>query len=171
MKRASLAVTVRFALSACLLVSPFARADGESTSAVEPASERPRFVEQGADDLSSPFTRSRVLMLNAIVARSLSVVRTYDREIEGLRARLAGAMREGAGAAARADARAARADVEALAASSRRAMRDMRSAEAELLTGKEKYNDALFAAMLRFVGDVDAEIGAERRRMGGIEPR
>ena len=125
--------------------SPESQASQGSTSG-DPS---PRFVEQGLEQLGSPFTRDTVLRLNAIVARSLSAIEQFDR------ARMESGSNGGAERSA---------SLRTYAELSRQAEQariDMAAAGRQLRASGEAYNEAILAAMIRFVEDVDEEIGEE----------
>ena len=112
--------------------------------------DKPKFVEQKLEDLTSPFTKETVLALNAIVSRSLSAIESFDkarRELENDNDEIQ--------------------RVEMLATytklsqSTRQARGDMATAAERLRSSGENYNKAIFAAMVQFVNNVDEEIHAE----------
>lgn len=124
-----------------------------------PADSRPVLVKQELNQLSSPFTKPTVLMLNAITARSKVTIDAYDKAIPGIRAAVAA--RNG-GAAARGRRQAAMARLNALAAQAAQERIDMKRAERRVRTSGEKYNDTILTAMVDFVVNVDTEIHGER---------
>ncbi|MFN3960206.1 MAG: hypothetical protein ACK4NP_09865 [Parvularculaceae bacterium] len=109
----------------------------------------------------SPFEGDRVIGLNAIVKRTLDVSREYDRSITGIRA----AADKAAAADATADDRAAAEDglkkVEAWHGEAKAAFDDMKRAEADLLASGEYYDPGIFAGMVKFVTDIEAELREE----------
>ena len=108
-----------------------------------------RFVEQELEDIESPFTRETVLALNAIVERSLSAINEFDD------------------ARKQAEATSTQGQAELLAVyqaiSERAALarRDMAGEGNRMLNSGEQYNQAIFAAMVHFVEQVDDEVRRE----------
>lgn len=109
-----------------------------------------RFVEQELDQLSSPFSRETVLELNAIVARSLDVIEEFDT------ARREHAVRPSSATGGLYADLAQRADG---------ARVDMAAAEQRLRQSGERFNEAILAAMVRFVDGVSTEIALETERL------
>lgn len=120
-----------------------------------------QFVELGPDGIRSPFTKESVLRLNAIVQRSLDVIRDYDGSIAEIRRLVDTAAKAGATPGDKADAAnaVARAMDYSSRASAARAAMDV--AVADLKSGGEPYNEAILAGMIAFVERVDDEIRAE----------
>ena len=112
--------------------------------------DEPKFVEQKLEDLTSPFTKETVLALNAIVSRSLTAIDTFDQTRRELNDNTNDAQR-----------------VEILATytelsnTTRQARDDMAAAAERLRDSGERYNEAIFAAMVEFVNNVDKEIHQE----------
>lgn len=124
-----------------------------------PANGKTVLVKQELEQLSSPFTKPTVLMLNAITARSKATIDAYDKAVPGIRAAVSD---RGRGAAARAKRQAAMARLSALAAEAARERVDMKRAERRVRTSGEKYNDTILTAMVDFVVNVDTEIHGEQ---------
>ncbi|MEM7049121.1 MAG: hypothetical protein AAF604_05655 [Acidobacteriota bacterium] len=108
--------------------------------------ESSQFVEQ---ELRSPFTRETVLELNAIVARSLSIIGRFDT------ARKEFATRPSTAAPQTLETYAA------LAAEAISARTEMSAANQRLRQSGEPFNEAILAAMIRFVDGVSEEIEQE----------
>ncbi|QDU35768.1 hypothetical protein Mal4_00500 [Maioricimonas rarisocia] len=106
-----------------------------------------RFVSQGLEQLSSPFTEETVLALNAIVARSLAAIRKFDDIRRDSHGGENAAERLRQYAVASKEAKQARSDMEA--------------ASSRVRESGEKYNEEILAAMVRFVVKVDDEIREE----------
>lgn len=121
-------------------------------TATELARPSSQFVEQELNQLRSPFTKERVLELNAIVDRSLQAIGKFD----GARKRLETGQESTAQTAA---------TLVALAAEAKEAQLQMAAAKARLVASGEHYNESILAAMVRFVEDVDQEIGLEAARV------
>jgi len=126
----------------------------ESRSIDDPSS---TFIEQQLVQLGSPFTRETVLTLNAIVARSLSTINAFDDAREQLDA----SDRESA--AEMLTMFLLLVDQAALA------RQDMDAAAERLRNSGEPYNEAIFAAMVHFVDDVDEEIRAEIEQLSDVQ--
>lgn len=108
-----------------------------------------QFVEQELDDLTSPFTKMRVLNLNAIVARSLSAIEAFDEARKELKADDEASVRSVLKTYAQ------------LSEQARLARDDMQAASEQLKSSGEQYSKPIFAAMVHFVDDVDQEIRDE----------
>ena len=112
--------------------------------------DEPKFAEQKLEDLTSPFTKETVLTLNAIVSRSLTAIETFDETRRELNNNTDDAQR-----------------VEILTTytelsnTTRQARDDMAAAAERLRDSGERYNEAIFAAMVEFVNNVDKEIHQE----------
>lgn len=146
-----------------LAAAPSATIAAPGQAARAPAPVREQFVEQGPDQLSSPFTKTTVLRLNAIVRKSKDIIDRFDRDIPGIRASVAAGARRGAAPAARAR---AQTQLGALAALSERArvnLAEMKRAEHRVRTSGEKFNDTILSAMVAFCIDVDSELRTEHR--------
>jgi hypothetical protein len=126
----------------------------ESRSFDDPSS---TFVEQQLVQLGSPFTRETVLTLNAIVARSLSTINAFDDAREQL------------DASDRASAAEMLTMFHLLADQAALARQDMDAAAERLRNSGEPYNEAIFAAMVHFVDDVDEEIRAEIEQLSDVQ--
>lgn len=139
-------------------------ATGQSSAPASPRAPS-QFTELGPDQMSSPFTKPTVLKLNAIVARSKSVIDQYDGAIPGIRSAVAAGGQPHASPAAK---RRAQTDFGQLVAMHQRATAaqvDMKRAEREVRASGEKYNDVILAAMVRFVDDVADELSTERKQL------
>lgn len=110
-----------------------------------------KFERLELDQLSSPFTKKTVLKLNKIVGRSLAAVQEFDRI---RRTPDAGSTRIS--------------DYRTLSATANAARSDMSAASVQLRNSGERYNEAIFAAMVRFVDDVDDEIRAEVEQVSAV---
>lgn len=164
-------MTFRF-LARPLLIGALALAAAQPATAIAAGqSARPQtpvreqFIEQGADQIGSPFTKPTVLRLNAIVQKSKDIIDRFDHDIPGVRAAVADGARRGATPAARAR---AQTQLAALAAMSERArvnLADMKRAERRVRTSGEKFNDTILSAMVAFCVDVDTELRTEHRQL------
>lgn len=126
---------------------------------------REKFVEQGAADVGSPFTKPTVLKLNAIVRKSKNIIDRFDHDVPAIRAAVAAGAKPGAAKAARAR---ATTSLDALATLSERArinLAEMKRAERGVRTSGEKYNDTILSAMVAFCVDVDTELRTEHRQL------
>jgi len=108
-----------------------------------------RFVEQELENLASPFTKETVLALNSIVERSLSAIEEFD---DARKQFVSGD-----------DVLAAEAMIvyRSLSARAESARSDMGAERDRLLHSDERYNEAILAAMVHFVEQVDEEIRQE----------
>lgn len=132
-------------LSACA-EHPQPNAELDQAVEVEASSQ---FVEQELEQLRSPFTRETVLELNAIVARSLSIIDRFDTA------------RKLHAAGPSTDAPQTLETYTALAAEALSARQDMSVANQRLRHSGEPFNEAILAAMIRFVDGVSEEIEQE----------
>lgn len=126
---------------------------------------REKFVEQGIDQLSSPFTKPTVLKLNAIVQKSKDIIDRFDHDIKAIRTAVAAAAKRGAPVAARAHATASLGTLSALSERARINLAEMKRAERGVRTSGEKYNDTILSAMVAFCVDVDTEVRTEHRQL------
>ena len=150
-------------LSSILLVACAEKAAETDTisSAAQPgkieqeARQKPNaeFVELGEDEVDAPFTRERVIQLNAIVRRSLVLVEEFDDQVPAIRTSVA----DGTDA----EAEAAMAKLQAMSERSKAVIADITAAEKDILSTGEKYNDAILAGMVGFIDDVDKELDEE----------
>lgn len=132
-------------------------AEAQNSATGNKAAEAPQFVEQGVNELSSPFTRETVLKLNAIVARSKDSIDTFDKIIPDIRKSVdAAAASRNAKAAD-----AAMAQLNQLRQKAKQEVTEMKAAEAVVRSSGEKYNDVILSAMVGFVVGVEDEIGDE----------
>ncbi|MFM9827784.1 MAG: hypothetical protein ACKVOB_03440 [Sphingomonas sp.] len=138
-------------------------AQPQAAPAIDPAAGRKptRFVEQGLEQLSSPFTKPTVIKLNAIVARSKNSIDTFDHIVPGIRASVAAAAKPKASLAARKAAHAQMGKLMALATKARTEQTAMKAAEKQVRASGEKYNDTILSAMVGFVDEVKTEIDEE----------
>lgn len=113
----------------------------------------------GGAEGRSPFEGDRVVGLNAIVRRSLDVSKEFDAAAE---------VRAAATSGDRTAAEKALATVAALHARAKSALDDMLKAEAELKESGEYYDAVIFAGMMKFVADIEAET---REEMGSLGAR
>lgn len=127
--------------------------------------QRDKFVEQGADQIGSPFTKATVLKLNAIVRKSQAIIAEFDRTIPGIRKSVAAGAARGATAAQRTRAKASFASLTTLAGRAQFNRADMQRAERQLRASGEKYNDTILAAMVEFCVEVDTELQTEQRAL------
>ncbi|MEM9599210.1 MAG: hypothetical protein AAGD06_33385, partial [Acidobacteriota bacterium] len=130
-------------LSAC---ADHPRSDAGLEPAAKASPEGSQFVEQELGQLRSPFTRETVLELNAIVARSLSVIGRFDE-----------ARREYAASPSTAAPKTLE-TYASLAVEADSAQADMSAANRRLRSSGEPFNEAILAAMIRFVDGVSEEI-------------
>ncbi|MBA4048682.1 MAG: hypothetical protein C0476_09100 [Sphingomonas sp.] len=126
---------------------------------------REKFVEQGPDQLSSPFTKATVLKLNAIVRKSQVIIDEFDLDIPAIRKAVAAGAAPRASSAARARANTSLASLATLASRAQVNRADMQRAERQVRTSGEKYNDTILAAMVAFCVDVDTELRTEHRML------
>ena len=117
-----------------------------------------RFVEQEIENLVSPFTKETVLTLNSIVARSLSAIEEFDEArkqfVSGDDVLVVEAMKV----------------YRSLSARAASARNDMGAERDRLLSSDERYNEAIFAAMVHFVEQVDEEIRQEIQYLQNMAP-
>ncbi len=153
-----------------LTVAPGAHAAAPGASAGQtqpppaastPAGKPTRFVEQGLDALSSPFTRPTVLKLNAIVARSKTSIDAFDKLAPVVRASVSAGAKPNATNAAKKPATLQMGRLMALAAKAATEQSAMKAAEKQVRASGEKYNDTLLSAMVGFVDEVTSEINEE----------
>lgn len=122
----------------------------ESKAAIENAAEGSN--SDGMKDfetqelLSSPFTKERVIMLNAIVRKSLDIINEYDDVRRAF---------EKTDNASSADFQSKLKEFSKKALAVRN---EMDEAKKDLVSSGEKYNEAIFAGMVKFVVDVDNEL-------------
>lgn len=126
---------------------------------------REKFVEQGKDQLSSPFTKPTVLKLNAIVQKSKDIIDRFDHDIPAIRKSVAAGASRGATAAARARGATSLGALFALSERARVNLAEMKRAERGVRTSGEKYNDTILSAMVAFCVDVDTELRTEHRQL------
>ncbi len=155
-------VAVAAALS---ILSAVGCAGGHDASVAAPERPHPEFVELGADAIGSPFTKETVLRLNAIVQKSLDVIREYDRDGAEWRRLIETASAEGSTAADKRDAAAAAEKLAGLSARALEARGEMAVAAADLKSSGEKHNEAILAGMVAFVEKVGEELGVETATM------
>ena len=106
-----------------------------------------------------------MLRLNAIVQKSLDVIRDYDRDGAECRRLIETASAQGSTAADKRDAAASTEKLAGLSARASAARREMAAAVADLKSGGEKHNEAILAGMVAFVEKVDEELGVETATM------
>ncbi|MEM7586621.1 MAG: hypothetical protein AAF560_24745 [Acidobacteriota bacterium] len=148
--RSGFAATVLAAtlLSACSEAPP-SHLGVDPAAKSQASAESSQFVEQELGQLRSPFTRETVLELNAIVARSLSVIGRFDT-----------ARKEHAASPSTATPQTLE-TYASLAAEAISAREDMSAANQRLRRSGEHFNEAILAAMIRFVDGVPEEIEQE----------
>ena len=112
--------------------------------------DKPKFVEQKLEDLTSPFTKETVLALNAIVSRSLSAIESFDETRREIKNDNNDVQRDEV-----------LATYTKLSRETKQAKDDMAAAAERLRDSNERYNKAIFAAMVQFVNNVDNEIHSE----------
>lgn len=151
-------VAVAAALS---VLSAVGCAGGRDASVASPERPHPEFVELGAGAIGSPFTKVTVLRLNAIVQKSLDVIRDYDRDGAEWRRLIEAASAEGSTAADKRDAAAATEKLAGLSGRALAARGEMAVAVADLKSSGEKHNEAILAGMVAFVEKVDDELRTE----------
>ncbi len=140
------------------LVAPGMEAIAAKSSESQADTGNSNYANQELDDLSSPFTRETVLVLNAIVSRSLSAIEAFDK-----------ARRE-PDCSDRLDNRATRlAKYEDLSEQAHQARIDLVAAGKRLRESGEYYNEAIFAGMLDFVKSVDVEIRQEINKLQDVQ--
>lgn len=122
----------------------------------------PPELRVGGAEGRSPFEGDRVVGLNAIVRRSLDLIRAFDTAAPGIRATVDKGAAPTASAADRAAAAESVAKVEEMYAQAKAALDDMRKAEAELKASGEYFNENIFYGMVTFVGDVEQELREEK---------
>ena len=116
------------------------------------------FEMQELEQLSSPFTKERVIMLNAIVRKSLDIINEYD----GVRR-----------AYEKSDGKSTSDFQVKLKEFSKKALavrEEMAEAKKDLVSSGEKYNEAIFAGMVKFVHDVDNELRNKIKMMEKNNP-
>ena len=107
------------------------------------------FVVQELSQLTSPFTKERVVVLNAIVEKSLAVITEFDEARKGINQEDQKQLNEFAR------------KLQALSKRAVAARQSMADAKVDLENSGEEYNKPIFAAMVKFVDDVDEEIRNE----------
>ena len=112
------------------------------------ASDEPAFVMQELPQLRSPFTQERVVKLNAIVKKSLDIITKFDELRKSLQADGASSSEFGIA-------------LKKLSSKASDARAEMAQAKLELENSGEHYNKPIFAAMVKFVDDVDEELKIE----------
>lgn len=149
--------------SAALAGAPGASPDQAqpAPAAADSPSKPTRFVEQGLDALSSPFTKPTVLRLNAIVARSKASIDMFDKLAPVVRASVGASEKPNATNAAKTAAKLQMGRLKALADKAAGEQAAMKMAEKMVRSSGEKYNDTLLSAMVGFVDEVTAEINEE----------
>ena len=123
----------------------------------KPDQAKPDFKMQELAQLSSPFTKERVITLNAIVRKSLNIINDYD----GLR-RSFEKSKETATVKSKDQFRKKLKEFSQKAANVRK---EMAAAKKDLLESGEKFNKPIFAGMVKFVSDVDNEIRRKIKKM------
>lgn len=156
MKFSLLVIALGTAVACTSIEGSSASAEAQNNAAAPQNATEPNFVEQGIDELSSPFTRETVLKLNAIVARSKDSIDTFDKIVPDIRKAVA-AQADGSGEAGTA----AIAQLSELRQKAQQEVADMKAAEAVVRSSGEKYNDVILSAMVGFVVGVEDEIGDE----------
>lgn len=116
-----------------------------------------RFVEQGLDQVESPFTRSTVLTLNGIVDRSLTAIREFD------------AIRQHRTPTDNASVAEILGVYRTLSDQATLARTDLNEARDRLRDSGERYNKEILSAMVHFVENVDEEIREETDRLRAIQ--
>lgn len=158
-----------FALSMCVGMSSAAAQTVAPPATVQaprtPPPVREKFIEQGAGDVSSPFTKPTVLKLNAIVQKSKDIIDRFDHQIPAIRTAVAVGAKPGATPAARARATSSMAALHAMSERARVNLAAMKQAEHVVRTSGEKYNDTILSAMVAFCVDVDTELRNEDRQL------
>lgn len=142
-----------------------AASQSTSQSLGTPPPVREKFIEQGAADVGSPFTKPTVLKLNAIVQKSKNIIDRFDHDVPAIRAAVAAGAKRGATKAARARATVSLGSLATLSERARINLADMKRAERGVRTSGEKYNDTILSAMVAFCVDVDTELRTEHRQL------
>ena len=134
--------------------APVTEATTENQVSAEGRTDRAaEFIELEADDVDAPFTRERVLQLNAIVQRSLDLINEFDAQLPEIsQTVLEGSTDEATAAIGK---------LEDMSVRSAGIVADMAEAETDLIASGEKYNDAILAGMIGFIDDVDKELKDE----------
>lgn len=122
-------------------------------------------VELQPKDFKPAFTEETVQKLNAIVRKSLEVIREYTKDIKNMRATVDQASQP---SATDKDKRMAQENVEVLNKLSKRSMdalKEMNQAATELRNSDELFNPTLLHGMIDFVEDVEREITSEYKEL------
>lgn len=125
-------------------------------------------VELQPKDFKPAFTEKTVLKLNAIVRKSLEVIREYTKDIKNIRATVDQATQASATDESK---RIAQENVAILGKLSKRSMdalAEMTEAATELRNSDELFNPTLLHGMVDFVEDVEREITSEHNELSSL---
>jgi hypothetical protein len=126
-------------------------------------------AEVTLDEIKPAFSEATVLVLNAIVRRSLRAAGQYTRSIKSVRATVAAAEQPDATVAERDAARTALAQLRTLHEHAVAARVDMDAAATKLEASTERYSEELLAGMLQYTVAVETSLAKEIRRLDSTQ--
>jgi hypothetical protein len=125
-------------------------------------------VELQPEDFKPAFTEETVLKLNAIVRKSLEVIREYTNNIKNIRATIEQATQASASDEAKSIAQKNVDTLGKLSKRSKDALAEMTTAATELKNSDELFNPTLLHGMVDFVEDVEREITSEYNELSSL---